>query len=653
MSFDFVFRRVRAIASVCFSESIRRRVLWITPLAILGVIVVSQLQKPIDEQDAIRQTTKFCLFATGLVVTLGSIILACTNLPREIENRVIFTVVTKPTTRLEIVLGKILGFAMVSAAILLIMGIFSWSYLQFRAITLQRDIKYRLNTAGLVDPIIRPTLQHYVDAGLLNAKTIALPADLNIYGRMPVAGDSRKYFTSDGSALFPFVLPSDLPTDGMGLIIHAKIGYDIATAPKPTTQPVATGPHPFNMPSPLVASTRPAGEVAKGPTGPPTLNVQVYDQNQNSTSVATQLNGGKPIVLSSPDGTEFEIPITAADATTLAKLPLIYIALLGGNPDVQYWAKADSVQIIIPNTAKPAESLVLSSSNPYVASEIIPVMVGRQGTQGQQLKGQADGNGSVGIYAFNKVMVSNDSPTVPIEVRFGIEHANDEGTDSDVPAKIALEILNRKTGEISDAGTIIPENNRTAYATVPAAAVANGDFNLIVRCLSNEQWINLNNTSVAIVQSESPFAFNLFKSLLILWLLTILVISISIFCSTFLSWPIAVVLTLVILLGHWGVQELGDAASAGLGRQFVTDFGVRDPAASQALSSTVEQLNKLLGVFSSVLPDIGSFAATEDIERGVSVPFFKINDAFWMMFGFGVPLTVLAYITLKNKEVAP
>ena len=34
----FAFQRVWAISGVCFAESIRRRVLWITPLAILGVI---------------------------------------------------------------------------------------------------------------------------------------------------------------------------------------------------------------------------------------------------------------------------------------------------------------------------------------------------------------------------------------------------------------------------------------------------------------------------------------------------------------------------------------------------------------------------------------------------------------------------------------
>ncbi|MGH7179398.1 MAG: hypothetical protein ACREJC_18620, partial [Tepidisphaeraceae bacterium] len=117
-------KRIWAISSVVFRESIRRRVWLVVVLAIAAVITVVQLQHPIDEQDAIRQTIKFCVFASGLVVTISAIILACTNLPREIESRVIYTVVTKPTTRLEIVLGKIVGFARVSGAILVLMGLF-------------------------------------------------------------------------------------------------------------------------------------------------------------------------------------------------------------------------------------------------------------------------------------------------------------------------------------------------------------------------------------------------------------------------------------------------------------------------------------------------------------------------------------------------
>src|SRR5579871_4069296 len=127
------FYRVWAISSVCFAESIRRKVLWVVPLAVLGVLAVSLLQHSLDPQEALRQTIKFCLFATSLIITLTALILAATNLPREIENRVIFTVVTKPTTRLEIVLGKVLGFIRVSFTILLFMGVFTWAYLHVRA----------------------------------------------------------------------------------------------------------------------------------------------------------------------------------------------------------------------------------------------------------------------------------------------------------------------------------------------------------------------------------------------------------------------------------------------------------------------------------------------------------------------------------------
>jgi Na+/H+ antiporter NhaC len=67
----FRLRRVRAIAGVCFAESIRRRVLWVIPLAIVGVVAVSQLTRPLDALDAVRQTTKYCIFATGLIVVVA------------------------------------------------------------------------------------------------------------------------------------------------------------------------------------------------------------------------------------------------------------------------------------------------------------------------------------------------------------------------------------------------------------------------------------------------------------------------------------------------------------------------------------------------------------------------------------------------------
>jgi hypothetical protein len=155
------------------------------------------------------------------------------------------------------------------------------------------------------------------------------------------------------------------------------------------------------------------------------------------------------------------------------------------------------------------------------------------------------------------------------------------------------------------------------------------------------------------VVRDQPFAVNLLKSLLVMWLLSMLVIVISIFASTFLSWPIAIVLTLVILLGKWGVDQLGDSAGSGIGNQVATDLGFRDPSQAKVVSTSVEALNRFLNTVSSVLPDIGAFGGTESVERGVSIPAEDVYNALVVLIAFGVPLTALSYIFLKNKEVAP
>jgi hypothetical protein len=282
------------------------------------------------------------------------------------------------------------------------------------------------------------------------------------------------------------------------------------------------------------------------------------------------------------------------------------------------------------------------------------VFIGRQGLDGQQIGGSADGKGPVAIFPFSNVPIADgSSAAVPLEMRVSIEKGDADNPDADSPTRVSIQVRNRKTDQIVDAGELAPESNRPAYGTLPAAAVAGGNFDIILRCLSPQRWLGVKSDSLSVVQSDNSFAFNLAKSLLIIWLLTVLVISIAIFASTFVSWPIAIVLTLLILLSHWGVQELGDAAEAGLGRQFVQDFGVHDPAQAQAISATVEQLNKFLKMVATVLPDIDQFSATDDIERGISIPSQKLWDAIAATIRFGLPLSVLAYVFLKNKEVAP
>jgi hypothetical protein len=201
---------------------------------------------------------------------------------------------------------------------------------------------------------------------------------------------------------------------------------------------------------------------------------------------------------------------------------------------------------------------------------------------------------------------------------------------------------------------ISPESNRTVFFNLPAATMAGGSFELLINTLTKGHYAGLQPSSLFLVSSQQSFALNLAKSLLIIWLMTILVTVVSIFCSTFLSWPIAVVLTIIILLGHWGVMQLGDATQPGVGNQIVQEmFRDTSAAKAKAVSATVERLSSFLNATAAVLPDISRFSAIEDIERGITIPRAKVAEALLVAFGFGIPLIVLAYVFLKNKEVAP
>ena len=57
-----------------------------------------------------------------LLCIVGVIFLSATSLSHEIEDRTIYGILSKPVSRLKIVVGKITGFALVSALLLIILG---------------------------------------------------------------------------------------------------------------------------------------------------------------------------------------------------------------------------------------------------------------------------------------------------------------------------------------------------------------------------------------------------------------------------------------------------------------------------------------------------------------------------------------------------
>jgi hypothetical protein len=125
--FGMSFSRVWALARLAIKESVRRNVLVVLGLFALIVLFAGWFLDPQSVNPG-KLYLGFILSATNLLVCLVVLVLSVFSLPADVKAKAIQTVTTKPVRTGEIVLGRILGFAIVGTVLLLIMGGVGWAF---------------------------------------------------------------------------------------------------------------------------------------------------------------------------------------------------------------------------------------------------------------------------------------------------------------------------------------------------------------------------------------------------------------------------------------------------------------------------------------------------------------------------------------------
>lgn len=448
---------------------------------------------------------------------------------------------------------------------------------------------------------------------------------------------------------------------GRPMAVQLRIGYrstEFGEPDPPPTMGLTVGVFvPGTQPS-----EAPTGSVTRRPP-PDEAGLQVTFVNEDFEPIipGSAINRGQAIPLADPTGkTPLLVEIPPDLCLNLTQSPKFYVQVLGLEPHVEYNVDIrrnldplnNPVCILQPGVPPRGPALDPADGQPS-----IPRFRGVGALYGQQLLGGPADRAPIALYEFRDASPKNSDAQVGFEMRVGIERTGESNVESDATT-FQITIVDHDSHQVA-AGPIDvhPENNRPCYFSVPATAIKGGNFDLYIRNLSRGQFASLRDAaSLSMVISEESFDLNLLKSLWILWMLSILVVTIALFCSTFLSWPIAVMLTLLLLLGHWGVIQLGDALAPGIGNRVANDiFGSANGQASKAkvVSTTVEALSKVLTELSDLLPDITRFSAIDQIERGATIPITDLTAPLSVLLLFGLPLTVLSYVIFRNKEVAP
>ncbi|MCA9172506.1 MAG: ABC transporter permease, partial [Planctomycetales bacterium] len=120
-------RRYYAIARLAFQEAIRRRVLIVFGIFIIGLLFAGWFLNPDSDHPAVLYLS-FVLTATNYLVLILAIFISAFSLPNDMKHKTIFTVVTKPVRGWEIVVGRMLGFCAIGTLLLVLMGLFSYFF---------------------------------------------------------------------------------------------------------------------------------------------------------------------------------------------------------------------------------------------------------------------------------------------------------------------------------------------------------------------------------------------------------------------------------------------------------------------------------------------------------------------------------------------
>ena len=121
------------IAKHTLKEALGKKILLVLGLFFITIVISSLFLEVPKPEDRIKLVERISFGSMAFFGVIVAIFLSATSLPNEIEEKQIYTVMTKPIGRIKFLLGKILGLVMVVGLLLLLMAIFSLAMVRFLA----------------------------------------------------------------------------------------------------------------------------------------------------------------------------------------------------------------------------------------------------------------------------------------------------------------------------------------------------------------------------------------------------------------------------------------------------------------------------------------------------------------------------------------
>src|SRR5262249_13946965 len=130
--FKLRFRRIWALSKLGLKEAVGNRLFWVFLLCLLPFLFPAKwFVSDIKAEDELRWTVDLSTFMAAILTIVPAGLLAAFAIPNDIRHQTIYTIVTKPVERFEVVLGRFFGhtalMTVALAAMTAVSLVFIWS----------------------------------------------------------------------------------------------------------------------------------------------------------------------------------------------------------------------------------------------------------------------------------------------------------------------------------------------------------------------------------------------------------------------------------------------------------------------------------------------------------------------------------------------
>ncbi len=594
-------RRVWAMARLAIKEALRRRVILVTLGIFAATLLFGGWFMNAGSEKPDQIYVNFVLWGTQLLVLLMGMLISAFSLPEDIKNKTIYTVVTKPVRSTEIVLGRIVGFGLLGTFILALMGLISFLF---------------------------------VWRGLSHSHLIAGP-EQTLASFIEIDQDTKLSRIS-GRRVSENAVKEVETTNDSGHKHRLEVIEDIRDKKDPKPRYMGNVVEEEELEGGRIVYRR----VICNPIGGHSHQVRVEGQGETAQ-----------ISLSPAIGYfRSRVPIYAEklqffDRRGQAREQGINVGRIW-----EYRGYVDGGTSKIRSSLSKAEfDFDNFQASRFRDTDILPLEMTL--SVFRTYKADIEKRVTAGIQ-FSSIPDQEGDPVIKSEL---LDFETNEYTIQTLP--IPRKMIGEK---LSADGKLLDKANYDLFDDY----AKNGKLRLIITCRDLNQYIGVARADVYFRAGDTVYWTNFFKGYLGIWCQMMIIISMGVAFSTFLSAPVTMLATIVMIIIGFFTNFIrtmmeSDAVGGGPVESFirvVTQRNMVTELETGIVTTVVEQsdrlITRMLAATTHLAPDFAVLNFADFLTFGYNIDNQRVWVAIAITFGFCFGLSVLGYFALKTREIA-